>query len=152
MEVGVEALECVGVLPGLRLFGIRELNHHHMFGGSSLPSRRLFSIDGQTSCERSCRGRHILDRFLEGICIRYRRNLDQHVSGRRSRPRGVLSGGRACQGRTAGARPGGIRAPRPVHLVYDSQNRQPLKLRAFVDFVVPRLRQRLVDVTLGTLD
>jgi len=37
---------------------------------------------------------------------------------------------------------------RPVHLVYDSQNRLPLKLRAFVDFVVPRLRQRLVDVTL----
>ncbi|MGL9622979.1 LysR family transcriptional regulator [Bradyrhizobium sp. U531] len=37
---------------------------------------------------------------------------------------------------------------RPVHLVYDSQNRLPLKLRAFVDFVVPRLRQRLVDVML----
>jgi DNA-binding transcriptional LysR family regulator len=32
---------------------------------------------------------------------------------------------------------------RPVHLVYDSQNRLPLKLRAFVDFVVPRLRERL---------
>lgn len=38
--------------------------------------------------------------------------------------------------------------PRPVHLVYDSQNRLPLKLRAFVDFVVPRLRQHLVDVAL----
>jgi DNA-binding transcriptional LysR family regulator len=38
--------------------------------------------------------------------------------------------------------------PRPVHLVYDSQNRLPLKLRAFVDFVVPRLRQRLIDVAL----
>jgi len=36
-------------------------------------------------------------------------------------------------------------APRPVHLVYDSQNRLPLKLRAFVDFVVPRLRERLVQ-------
>jgi DNA-binding transcriptional LysR family regulator len=34
-------------------------------------------------------------------------------------------------------------APRPVHLVYDKQNRLPLKLRAFVDFVVPRLRERL---------
>jgi DNA-binding transcriptional LysR family regulator len=37
---------------------------------------------------------------------------------------------------------------RPVHLVYDAQNRLPLKLRAFVDFVVPRLRQRLVEVAL----
>jgi DNA-binding transcriptional LysR family regulator len=33
--------------------------------------------------------------------------------------------------------------PRPVHLVYDRQNRLPLKLRAFVDFVVPRLRERI---------
>ena len=33
--------------------------------------------------------------------------------------------------------------PRPVHLVYDEQKRLPLKLRAFVDFVVPRLRDRL---------
>ena len=38
--------------------------------------------------------------------------------------------------------------PRPVHLVYDKQNRLPLKLRAFVDFVVPRLRDRLTAVTL----
>lgn len=38
---------------------------------------------------------------------------------------------------------------RPVHLVYDAQNRLPLKLRAFVDFVVPRLRQRLNDVALS---
>lgn len=34
---------------------------------------------------------------------------------------------------------------RPVHLVYDTQNRLPLKLRAFVDFVVPRLRERLAN-------
>ncbi|MGU3451950.1 LysR family transcriptional regulator [Methylobacterium sp. 391_Methyba4] len=33
--------------------------------------------------------------------------------------------------------------PRPVHLIYDKQNRLPLKLRAFVDFVVPRLRDHL---------
>lgn len=33
--------------------------------------------------------------------------------------------------------------PRPVHLVYDKRNRLPLKLRAFIDFVVPRLRDRL---------
>ena len=33
--------------------------------------------------------------------------------------------------------------PRPVHLVYDRQNRLPLKLRAFFDFAVPRLRERL---------
>ena len=39
-------------------------------------------------------------------------------------------------------------APRPVHLVYDKQNRLPLKLRAFVDFVVPRLRDRLIAVAL----
>jgi DNA-binding transcriptional LysR family regulator len=39
-------------------------------------------------------------------------------------------------------------APRPVHLVYDTQNRLALKLRAFVDFVVPHLRDRLTAVTL----
>jgi DNA-binding transcriptional LysR family regulator len=39
-------------------------------------------------------------------------------------------------------------APRPVHLVYDKQNRLPLKLRAFVDFVVPRLRERLTHAAL----
>jgi DNA-binding transcriptional LysR family regulator len=38
--------------------------------------------------------------------------------------------------------------PRPVHLVYDKQSRLPLKLRAFVDFVVPRLRERIEDATL----
>jgi DNA-binding transcriptional LysR family regulator len=39
-------------------------------------------------------------------------------------------------------------SPRPVHLVYDKQNRLPLKLRAFVDFVVPRLRDRLTAAAL----
>ena len=38
--------------------------------------------------------------------------------------------------------------PRPVHLVYDKQNRLPLKLRAFVDFAVPRLRDRLTAAAL----
>jgi DNA-binding transcriptional LysR family regulator len=38
--------------------------------------------------------------------------------------------------------------PRPVHLVYNAQSRLPLKLRAFVDFVGPRLRQRLRDAAL----
>jgi DNA-binding transcriptional LysR family regulator len=38
--------------------------------------------------------------------------------------------------------------PRPVHLVYDRQNRLPLKLRAFVDFAVPRLRDRLIAAAL----
>ena len=33
--------------------------------------------------------------------------------------------------------------PRPVHLVYAKQSRLPLKLRTFVDYVVPRLRDRL---------
>ncbi|MGI4876938.1 MAG: LysR family transcriptional regulator [Janthinobacterium lividum] len=33
--------------------------------------------------------------------------------------------------------------PLPVHLVYGQQSRLPLKLRAFVDFAVPRLRARL---------
>ncbi|MDN4983233.1 LysR family transcriptional regulator [Bradyrhizobium arachidis] len=37
---------------------------------------------------------------------------------------------------------------RPVHLVYDTQSRLPLKLRAFVDFVVPRLRERLAQARL----
>lgn len=32
---------------------------------------------------------------------------------------------------------------RPVHVVYDKQNRLPLKLRAFIDFVIPRLRERV---------
>jgi DNA-binding transcriptional LysR family regulator len=39
-------------------------------------------------------------------------------------------------------------APRPVHLVYDTQGRLPLKLRAFVDFVVPRMRERLLDAAI----
>jgi len=38
--------------------------------------------------------------------------------------------------------------PPPVHLVYDKQNRLPLKLRAFVDFVAPRLRERLAQAAL----
>ncbi|HQT86672.1 MAG: LysR family transcriptional regulator [Acidiphilium sp. 37-64-53] len=38
--------------------------------------------------------------------------------------------------------------PRPVHLVYGKQNRLPLKLRAFVDFVVPLLRHRLTTAAL----
>jgi DNA-binding transcriptional LysR family regulator len=39
--------------------------------------------------------------------------------------------------------------PPPVHLVYGRQNRLPLKLRAFVDFAVPRLRARLEAATLN---
>jgi DNA-binding transcriptional LysR family regulator len=38
--------------------------------------------------------------------------------------------------------------PRPVHLVYAGQSRLPLKLRAFIDFMVPRLREQLTQVTL----
>ena len=38
--------------------------------------------------------------------------------------------------------------PRPVHLVYDKQSRLPLKLRAFVDFVVPCLRARITAASL----
>ncbi len=38
--------------------------------------------------------------------------------------------------------------PPPVHLVYDAQNRLPLKLRAFIDFAVPPLRERLAEATL----
>jgi DNA-binding transcriptional LysR family regulator len=33
--------------------------------------------------------------------------------------------------------------PMPVSLVYASQTRVPLKLRAFLDFAAPRLRERL---------
>ncbi len=40
------------------------------------------------------------------------------------------------------------RPPLPVHLVYASQNRLPLKLRAFIDSVVPRLRERLARAAL----
>lgn len=38
--------------------------------------------------------------------------------------------------------------PLPVHLVYHGQRRLPLKLRAFIDFVTPRLRNRLADAAL----
>lgn len=40
------------------------------------------------------------------------------------------------------------RPPLPVHLVYASQNRLPLKLRAFIDSAVPRLRERLTCAAL----
>lgn len=33
--------------------------------------------------------------------------------------------------------------PMPVHLLFDGRRRLPLKLRAFVDFATPRLRERL---------
>lgn len=39
-------------------------------------------------------------------------------------------------------------APLPVHLVYATQNRLPLKLRAFIDSVVPPLRERLTRAAL----
>ena len=38
--------------------------------------------------------------------------------------------------------------PRPVHVVYDRQNRLPLKLRVFIDFAIPRLRKRLTEAVL----
>ena len=37
--------------------------------------------------------------------------------------------------------------PWPAHLVHGGQARLPLKLRAFLDFAAPRLRQRLADAT-----
>jgi DNA-binding transcriptional LysR family regulator len=40
-------------------------------------------------------------------------------------------------------------SPRPVHLVYEKQGRLPLKVRAFVDDVVPRLRERLAQAALS---
>jgi DNA-binding transcriptional LysR family regulator len=39
-------------------------------------------------------------------------------------------------------------SPLPVHLVYHRQTRLPLKLRAFVDFVAPRLREQLTNAAL----
>ena len=39
-------------------------------------------------------------------------------------------------------------APPPVHLVYGKAGRLPLKLRAFVDHAVPRLRERLARAAL----
>jgi DNA-binding transcriptional LysR family regulator len=38
--------------------------------------------------------------------------------------------------------------PWPAHLVYNGHARLPLKLRAFLDFAAPRLRQRLTDAAL----
>lgn len=37
---------------------------------------------------------------------------------------------------------------RPAHLIYDRQSRLPLKLRTFIDFMVPRLRARLTQAAL----
>jgi DNA-binding transcriptional LysR family regulator len=34
-------------------------------------------------------------------------------------------------------------APIPVSVIYPSQRQVPLKLRAFLDFSIPRLRRRL---------
>lgn len=39
--------------------------------------------------------------------------------------------------------------PMPVHLVHAAHQQQPLKLRAFLDFVAPRLQQRLQDISDG---
>jgi DNA-binding transcriptional LysR family regulator len=39
-------------------------------------------------------------------------------------------------------------SPLPVHLLYAGQNRVPLKLRAFMDSVVPRLRERITSAAL----
>lgn len=39
--------------------------------------------------------------------------------------------------------PGFEAEPMPVHLLFDGRRRLPLKLRAFVDFATPRLRERL---------
>jgi DNA-binding transcriptional LysR family regulator len=36
-------------------------------------------------------------------------------------------------------------APWPVSLIYPGQGRLPLKLRAFIDFAVPRLKARLLQ-------
>jgi DNA-binding transcriptional LysR family regulator len=38
--------------------------------------------------------------------------------------------------------------PWPAHMVYNGHARLPLKLRAFLDFAAPRLRQRLADAAL----
>jgi DNA-binding transcriptional LysR family regulator len=40
--------------------------------------------------------------------------------------------------------------PRPVNLIYNGHARLPLKLRAFIDFVTPRLRARLKAAALST--
>jgi DNA-binding transcriptional LysR family regulator len=37
--------------------------------------------------------------------------------------------------------------PIPVHLVYGQRQQQPLKLRAFLDFVTPRLQRCLADIS-----
>ena len=48
-------------------------------------------------------------------------------------------------GRLQRALPGFEPAPTPISLVYTGQRRLPLKLRAFLDFATPRLRERLAD-------
>lgn len=39
-------------------------------------------------------------------------------------------------------------SPRPVHLAYNGNARLPLKLRAFIDYAAPRLRERIGDAAL----
>lgn len=39
-------------------------------------------------------------------------------------------------------------APSPVSLVYSGQRRLPLKVRAFLDFAVPRLKARLLKAAI----
>ena len=36
--------------------------------------------------------------------------------------------------------------PAPVNLLFDGRRRLPLKLRAFIDFATPRLRERLANI------
>lgn len=36
----------------------------------------------------------------------------------------------------------------PVHIVFDKQRQMPRKTRAFIDFVVPRLRQRILEASI----
>ncbi|WP_037503131.1 LysR family transcriptional regulator [Sphingomonas jaspsi] len=40
-------------------------------------------------------------------------------------------------------------AAMPVHLLYGARQQQPLKLRAFLDFVTPRLQARLAEIGAG---
>jgi len=67
-------------------------------------------------------------------------------------PAGPRGGGRFA--RAAGLRAGQLATilaqyepePLPVQLVYDAQGMVPQKLRAFLDFAVPRLRTTLQDL------
>ena len=69
MEFGVEAFECVRILPRLRLIRVIELDHYDMLGNGPFPRYRFIHVDRQAARERRFCGHQILDRDFESLRI-----------------------------------------------------------------------------------